>query len=326
MQAPQKPSRSRPALYLLLTAGTLVAVFLVYAPIRQTRRSHADAQSQANDNSRTDQPPPYNPYFEREAQAGNYTIRGHKESSALGRGFFEVVRDGEQVYSEDSEIGYYIFNTGQPKNEYDDSIKLPLPGQDVTGDGIPDLVVERWSGGAHCCCRVSIFSIGPEFKKIADIGEDGAFDDVGGENSGYLFKDLNGDGVPELVGNDWTFAYWWTSFSQSPAPRFILRYDGTKYVLATDLMIGQPPKQSEIDERIRALRQSDLWAEDRVPPELWGVMLDLIYAGRGDAAWAIFHKNWHGSAALKEEFVREFKKQLAESTLWPDIKAMNHWE
>jgi len=37
---------------------------------------------------------------------------------------------------------------------------------DLTGDGIVDLVVQEWSGGAYCCYKYDIYSLGREFKHI----------------------------------------------------------------------------------------------------------------------------------------------------------------
>src|SRR5262245_35059482 len=36
-------------------------------------------------------------------------------------------------------------------SEDDTSFEVLLDNQDVTGDGIPDLVLRAFSGGAHCC-------------------------------------------------------------------------------------------------------------------------------------------------------------------------------
>lgn len=44
--------------------------------------------------------------------------------------------------------------------EYDWGLSIIVLGDDVNGDGLPDLVVEGYSGGAHCCWTYSIVSLG----------------------------------------------------------------------------------------------------------------------------------------------------------------------
>jgi hypothetical protein len=37
---------------------------------------------------------------------------------------------------------------------------FPVLGMDVNGDGVPDVVVETYSGGAHCCWTYYVVSLG----------------------------------------------------------------------------------------------------------------------------------------------------------------------
>jgi hypothetical protein len=37
---------------------------------------------------------------------------------------------------------------------------------DVAGDGRPDLVVERYSGGMHCCATIQVFQLQPAFRRV----------------------------------------------------------------------------------------------------------------------------------------------------------------
>src|SRR5713101_828578 len=45
-------------------------------------------------------------------------------------------------------------------SEHDWSFAIELAGVDVNGDGIPDVVLEAYSGGAHCCWTYYIISLG----------------------------------------------------------------------------------------------------------------------------------------------------------------------
>jgi hypothetical protein len=46
-------------------------------------------------------------------------------------------------------------------SEHDWGFALDLAGVDVNGDGIPDVVLEAFSGGMHCCWTYYFFSLGP---------------------------------------------------------------------------------------------------------------------------------------------------------------------
>ena len=135
---------------------------------------------------------PSNDAVTKELNIGRYTVRLQTEGTGKQIYFMEILGSGKRVYSrhiKQGESGWLILNLGDDKYE----LHLPPPGKDINGDGIPDLVVEEFSGGAHCCSSYLIFSLGKEFKKLT-VGE--------GENlEGFEFRDIDGDNVYELVGN-----------------------------------------------------------------------------------------------------------------------------
>jgi hypothetical protein len=45
-------------------------------------------------------------------------------------------------------------------SEHDFGFSIALLGEDVNGDGVPDVVLEAYSGGAHCCWTYYIISLG----------------------------------------------------------------------------------------------------------------------------------------------------------------------
>ena len=71
-------------------------------------------------------------------------------------------------------------------------------GKDITGKGEPNLVINEWSGGAHCCYTFDVFEIGKKFREITTL------DAVEGDYA--HFEDIRRNGKLVFVASDWTFA------------------------------------------------------------------------------------------------------------------------
>ncbi|HEY3847733.1 MAG TPA: hypothetical protein VGL95_11525 [Acetobacteraceae bacterium] len=78
----------------------------------------------------------------------------------------QIWKAGKQVYMQTG----YSFALGYPleQDQPPDSIK-PAPGMDFSGEGVPELLISEWSGGAHCCYTFHLFRLGENFSKIQDI-------------------------------------------------------------------------------------------------------------------------------------------------------------
>lgn len=246
----------------------------------------------------------------------NYTVRVYEREED---GFFEILRDGRRVHSA---TGFRFGIDGTP---FVTRTNLPVPmGRSINGDHRPNLVVEEWTGGAHCCSVFHVFEIGSRFRRVATI------DALDTEDA--AFRDLRGDGTLQLVMRDWTFAYWNASFADSTAPEVILRYRDSQYGLDTELMRKPAPTRAELVAQAASLnsqfkfktskqpRGRDLW---EAPPELWGAMLDLIYAGNPGSAWQLCDYAWPADGAGKAAFLSEFKAQLMASPYYQDLLRWN---
>ena len=88
---------------------------------------------------------------------------------------------------------------------------------DVDGDGEPEVVLDLYWGGAHCCWYSQIYRYVPATKHYTALVH------VWG-NFGYVFADLDHDGTQELVTRDDRFSYAFGSFADSRWPVRILRY------------------------------------------------------------------------------------------------------
>jgi len=221
------------------------------------------------------------------------------------QGCLEVRKDGRIVYRRDADESYTIGNNieGAP------GIPVIKPGTDMTASGEPQVIVGSWSGGAHCCYKFEVLQLGKEFRVVAELDAQ--------DSGGAHFEDIDHDGKYEFVANDWAFAYWRTSFAESPAPKIILRpiagtNDSDPYHLALDLMRKPAPSQTEFESKIAKIKSDEEW-NHHVPPALWGGMLELIYSGHADLAWELFDRAWPSKKPGKYGFLGAFCERLSNS-------------
>ena len=198
-------------------------------------------------------------------------------------------------------------------------------GQDITGNGVPCVMVEEFSGGAHCCSTYLLLEFGPSFREAATIEA---------RDSGIELADLNGDGLPEVMLGDYSLDYAFACHAASPIPRLVLRYhEGEGYEVAADLMRTEPPNEQALREVAETV-----WNECQEEQEdglvrllspvgwgngttLWGTMLDLIYGGHEDLALEFFNMAWPPWADGKEEALAHFRQEVASSPWYQQVAA-----
>jgi hypothetical protein len=253
--------------------------------------------------------------LQHEQKYKDYTIRIYwsETSESDDYGCYEILKSGKQVYFQKG----FKFEVGNPGNG-DITNKLIEMGRSITSEKQPNLVVWQWTGGAHCCYAFDIFQIGDTFKLIDHLETGHGIDSD--------FKDLRGDGNLELVTYDWAFAYWHTTFVDSPAPTVILRYRNHKYRPDLELMHKPAPTEHQLQRMAEELKSKfahagkfiddDKWA---APPSLWGKMLDLIYSGNMDSARKLWNLSWPKNHPNKKLFWRDFIKELQDSPYYKDI-------
>jgi hypothetical protein len=102
----------------------------------------------------------------------------------------------------------------------------PLQVVDLDADGEPEVLVDAYTGGAHCCALTEIL----RFDGTAYTPSEASWGNIG-----YDLKDLDGDGRPEFVSLDDAFSYAFGSFAGSYHPPLVLDYDATAKGLFSDV-------------------------------------------------------------------------------------------
>jgi hypothetical protein len=117
--------------------------------------------------------------------------------------------------------------------------------RDLDGDGEPEVLVDTYSGGAHCCTVTPIYRwTGSGYRKLT-----GFFGNVG-----YSLDDLDNDGRPEFVTADDSFAYEFAAYVYSAFPLLILDY-GTDRSGKTALRDVSAGYRAMIEEEVAGFRK-----------------------------------------------------------------------
>jgi len=226
--------------------------------------------------------------IEEEHTVGRYSLQVIADTAARER-IVDVRRGGHRVYAVRAA-----------------SLRLEHIGEDITGDGVPDVVVTAYTGGLHCCTQAIILSLGDT---LADLGTvDGADGDV-------EFEDVDDDGLPEARVSDWRFAYWREyPFVETIAPTVILKFRDGAFRPACDLMRDDPPDERTLRQRAQELSRG--WVAGDPPPDLYGYAVDLVYAGNADRAWRFLDLAWPARVPGKDAFISDLKDRLNGSPCW----------
>lgn len=102
---------------------------------------------------------------------------------------------------------------------------ISMKAEDLDNDGKKELLLNQYTGGAHCCSYIVAFRLVDDRISVLDT--------LFWYDSGYEIKDISGDGTKELAGNSAVFAYAFTNFAQSYFPVVIYKFKNNKFYDAT---------------------------------------------------------------------------------------------
>lgn len=205
------------------------------------------------------------------------------------------------------------------------SAKLFASTSDKTGDGTPDVAIEYYSGGAHCCFSMHFFELGKEVTKVPVLSTgDAPISAIGKNPKGGLF----------LATADNNFAYWNVPFAESPFGDLVLEFREGQFRPSASKMLKPAPSLLELRKKATAARSimnnvqylgsDSAAADDKVVFEeaFWSTMIDLVYTGHRELAWEYLDMVWPKAKKGKEIFKRDFQEQLESSQFWGEIKGL----
>ena len=217
-------------------------------------------------------PPPISPAS---TESANYQL---KEERLIGAYAIRWWHDAN------NEIGFndvvMIEAGGKPSVRIDLASAIEdLTGTDINGDGYPEVIVDTYSGGAHCCFGTRVISLRDLPVSILQKPE---------SNAGGVFQDLNGDGIYEFLTADDLFAYKYCPYAGSPFVRVIMEYDPGQ-----DQYIPASPRFA--DQFGEDIQEHAAWAQQAQPGDhgeqdnttkcaVLPLVLDYLYSGQPDKA------------------------------------------
>jgi hypothetical protein len=185
-----------------------------------------------------------------------------------------------------------------------------LSGTDVNGDGLPDLVVSAWSGGAHCCYSSGVYSVGEDVRPVLAL--------TTGNCGPGEYEDLDGNGTREFVTCDDRWANMYCSFADSPFPRVVYSYDASRGMYVPDT----PRFASRYREQLAAaLDEAQSWLSESGGQDpgldkcrLLRPALGLMYAGRFQDGVVLIRALYRGGD--RDEFERDTIERVRKSPMW----------
>jgi hypothetical protein len=234
--------------------------------------------------------------LQEERLIGDYAVRlwqdmSHEDDVSLGH-VATVSQRGERKVEVE-----FVFGLGEET------------GSDITGEGHPDVILEVFTGGAHCCFSTIVYDLGPTMTKVLETPL---------SNCGGTFEDLDGDGIPEYITCDDRFAYTYCPYASSPVVQAVLQYDPGRsgYVPASPLFAntyeGPIAMHTELAENAQPgeLGEWDGTSKCAVLP----LVLDYLYTGQDEQAWVTFQDYYTPTDALL--FWAEVTRAIDDSPLY----------
>jgi hypothetical protein len=169
-----------------------------------------------------------------------------------------ILRGGQVLYDKP---------VGKPCDEFCTPAESALTGKhvglrDLNGDGEPEAIVDLFTGGTSCC--VLVFAYG--YDAVTGVYRRARLDTGGG----FVARDYGGDGLIELVGDDFRFRGLFTCGACGSRPLRIWHYGLTRFVDATrefpSKIRAHARRMKRFYERVRHRRDAPAFVKGALTP------------------------------------------------------------
>jgi hypothetical protein len=165
-----------------------------------------------------------------------------------------------------------------------------LTGSDLNADSYPDLVVETYSGGAHCCFGTQVFSLRPDAPALILQKPE--------SNAGGYFENLGTDNAFEFVTYDDSFAYQYCPYAAGVLVKVVMAYDAgqDRYLPASPRFPEQYAEEIATNEERAQYAPGELgeWDGSNICAVL-PLALDYLYMGQPEQAQTEFASRYSGN-------------------------------
>ncbi len=231
---------------------------------------------------------PYEKNFQTPHKLGTYTLR-----------ILPTIRDKKDKNDQDQDGDprcRAVLTSAQGKRitiAYEWALSVdPISGMDLNGDGTPDVVLEGYTGGLHCCYSYAIVSLGPIPKVLH------AF-----QNPVPVTFEKQASGAALIRAADGVFDYFLLPHNEAVIPQLVLKLEGNNlvdvsanYAELYDREIAQARSQLTADDidKLRRANYRDKLYTDQIPTvhKVLTIVLDYVYSGREDQAWQALEEFW----------------------------------
>ncbi len=207
-------------------------------------------------------------YMKRQRSSGQFRFEEFRDFRV------RVLRAGQELY--DKPIGKPCEQFCTPTESALTRKHVGL--RDLNGDGEPEAIVDLFTGGSSCCVFVYAFG----FDLAANVYRRARLDTGGG----FVVRDYGGDGVLELVGDDFRFRGLFTCGACGSRPIRIWHYGLRRFEVVTPSFPAKirrhARRMKRIYERVRHRKDAPVFVKGALTPYVADLcLLDRCAAGSG---------------------------------------------